>query len=385
MERCSFFDKFIEQCSILWNDGDAVVTRSEEIGLKILVINPGGTSTKIAVFENEAQLFKANIPHTAEDLQSFPHVFDQFGFRKQLILDELEKAGFSLDELAAVSGRGGLMNPIPGGTYTVNDQMVEDMRNAVHGEHPSNLGSVLAREIGDALGIPSFVVDPVSVDELMPKARISGIVDLERPSWFHALNHKAVARWTADRMGKRYEDCNLIIAHLGSGNSIVVHKNGRMIDGSGGRTNGPFSPERSGGLPTYPLVELCYSGNYTHEEMVTKLSSTGGMYDYLGTKDAQEAERRMEAGDEKARLIYEAYVYAIAKEICSYAAALDGKVDRIVLTGGIAHSDYVVREVSRMTAFLAPMEVVAGEFEMEALALGALRVLRGEEQPLTYH
>ena len=177
----------------------------------------------------------------------------------------------------------------------------------------------------------------------------------------------------------------MIIAHLGSGNSIVVHKNGRMIDGSGGRTNGPFSPERSGGLPTYPLVELCYSGNYTHEEMVTKLSSTGGMYDYLGTKDAQEAERRMEAGDEKARLIYEAYVYAIAKEICSYAAALDGKVDRIVLTGGIAHSDYVVREVSRMTAFLAPMEVVAGEFEMEALALGALRVLRGEEQPLTYH
>lgn len=352
--------------------------------MKILVINPGGTSTKIAVFEDEKQLFKANITHTAEDLKSFHRVFDQFAYRKELVLKEVTEQGIRLEELSAVAGRGGLMEPIPGGTYAVNDRMVEDMRNAVHGEHPSNLGAVLAREIGDELGIPSFVVDPVSVDELMPMARISGISDLERPSWFHALNHKAVARWAAERMGKPYEECDLIVAHLGSGNSIVAHKHGRMIDGSGGRTNGPFSPERSGGLPTYPLVELCYSGMYTHEEMVAKLSSVGGMYDYLGTKDAQEVERRMEAGDEKAKLVYEAYVYAIAKEICSYAAAFEGKVDRIVLTGGIAHSDYVVSEVGRMTAFLAPMEVVAGEFEMEALALGALRVLRGEEAALSY-
>ena len=352
--------------------------------MKILVINPGGTSTKIAVFEDEKQLFKANITHTAEDLKSFHRVFDQFAYRKELVLKEVTEQGIRLEELSAVAGRGGLMEPIPGGTYAVNDRMVEDMRSAVHGEHPSNLGAVLAREIGDELGIPSFVVDPVSVDELMPMARISGISDLERPSWFHALNHKAVARWAAERVGKPYEECDLIVAHLGSGNSIVAHKHGRMIDGSGGRTNGPFSPERSGGLPTYPLVELCYSGMYTHEEMVAKLSSVGGMYDYLGTKDAQEVERRMEAGDEKAKLVYEAYVYAIAKEICSYAAAFEGKVDRIVLTGGIAHSDYVVSEVGRMTAFLAPMEVVAGEFEMEALALGALRVLRGEEAALSY-
>ena len=352
--------------------------------MKILVINPGGTSTKIAVFEDEKQLFKANITHTAEDLKSFHRVFDQFAYRKELVLKEVTEQGIRLEELSAVAGRGGLMEPIPGGTYAVNDRMVEDMRNAVHGEHPSNLGAVLAREIGDELGSPSFVVDPVSVDELMPMARISGISDLERPSWFHALNHKAVARWAAERMGKPYEECDLIVAHLGSGNSIVAHKHGRMIDGSGGRTNGPFSPERSGGLPTYPLVELCYSGMYTHEEMVAKLSSVGGMYDYLGTKDAQEVERRIKAGDEKAKLVYEAYVYAIAKEICSYAAAFEGKVDRIVLTGGIAHSDYVVSEVGRMTAFLAPMEVVAGEFEMEALALGALRVLRGEEAALSY-
>ena len=352
--------------------------------MKILVINPGGTSTKIAVFEDSQELFKANVTHTAEDLKAFPRVFDQFGYRKDLILDAVTSAGFALADLAAVAGRGGLMNPIEGGTYTVNDRMVEDMRNAVHGEHPANLGSVLAKHIGDELGIPAFVVDPVSVDELMPIARVSGISDLERPSWFHALNHKAVARWAAERIGKQYEDCNLIIAHLGSGNSIVAHSKGRMVDGSGGRTNGPFSPERSGGLPTYPLVELCYSGKYTHDEMVAKLSSVGGMYDYLGTKDAQEVEKRMEAGDEKARLVYEAYVYAIAKEICSYAPVFAGRVDRIVLTGGIAHSRYVVDEVSRMTGFLAPMEVVAGEFEMEALAAGITRVLRGEEQARVY-
>lgn len=176
------------------------------------------------------------------------------------------------------------MNPIPGGTYRVNERMLEDLEHAVHGEHPSNLGAALARSIGDQIGVPSFVVDPVSVDELMPKARISGISDLERPSWFHALNHKAVARWAAERIGKKYEESSLIIAHLGSGNSVVAHKNGQMIDGSGGRTNGPFSPERSGGLPTYPLVELCYSGKYTREEMVAKISSTGGMYDYLAQK-----------------------------------------------------------------------------------------------------
>jgi len=193
-----------------------------------------------------------------------------------------------------------------------------------------------------------------------------------------------VARWAAERIGKKYEESSLIIAHLGSGNSVVAHKNGQMIDGSGGRTNGPFSPERSGGLPTYPLVELCYSGKYTREEMVAKISSTGGMYDYLGTKDAGEVERRMGLGDETAKLVYEAFVYMVAKEICSYAAVFEGKVDCIVLTGGIAHSRYVTDEIRRMAGFLAPVEVVAGEFEMTALALGALRVLKGEEEPREY-
>ena len=352
--------------------------------MKILVINPGGTSTKTAVFEDENLLFKTNITHSAEDLLPFASVYDQLPCRKEMILEAVRDAGFSVESFSCVVGRGGLMDPIPGGTYAVNDRMLADMRAAPHGEHPSNLGSVLARAIGDEIGAPSFVVDPVSVDELMDVARITGISDLSWASWFHALNHKAVARWAAERIGKPYEDCNLIIAHLGSGNSIVAHKNGRMVDGCGGRSNGPFSPERCGALPAYPLAKLCFSGKYTEKELVAKLSSVGGMYDYLGTKDAQEVERRIAEGDEKASLIYRAYVYQIAKEICSFAAVFEGQIDRIVLTGGIAHSDYVCGEIGRMTSFLAPMEIVAGEFEMEALCLGALRVLRGEEEAKVY-
>ncbi len=352
--------------------------------MKLLIINPGGTSTKIAVYNDEEEIFKKSIPHTAEELKPFPHVFDEYEYRKKLILGAVEEAGIDLKEIGCVAGRGGLMRPVVGGTYRVNEKMVDDLRNAVEGEHASNLGAPLAKGIGDALGVPSFVVDPVSVDEMMPKARIAGIKDLERPSWFHALNHKAVARFTAEKLGKRYEECNFIVAHLGSGISIVAHDHGKMVDGSGGRTNGPFSPERSGGLPTYPLIELCYSGKYTHQEMVSKVSSIGGMYDYLGTKDMQEIEDRMNGGDEEAALIMQAFTYFTAREITSYVPAFSGPVDRIIMTGGIAHSSYVVDEVTRMTASVAPVEVVAGEFEMKALALGSLRVLRGEEEAREY-
>lgn len=352
--------------------------------MKLLIINPGGTSTKIAVFEDENEVFKKSIPHTAEELAPFPHVFDEYEYRKELIVKTVREEGYQLEDFDCVAGRGGLMHPIPGGTYRVNDKMVEDLKNAVEGEHASNLGAVLAKSIGDMIGVPSFVVDPVSVDEMMPKARIAGISDLERPSWFHALNHKAVSRFVAEKIGKKYEDCCFIVAHLGSGISIVAHNHGKMVDGSGGRTNGPFSPERSGGLPTYPLIELCYSGKYTHEEMVSKVSSIGGMYDYLGTKDLIEIEKRIESGDEKAKLIYDAFIYFVAREIASYIPALDDKVDRIIITGGIAHSKYVTEEVARMNKSIAPTEVVAGEFEMVALALGSLRVLRGEEEAKVY-
>lgn len=352
--------------------------------MKLLIINPGGASTKIAVYEDEQESFKASISHTAEDLKDYPHVFDQYAYRRGLIVNEVEKAGYRISEFDCFVGRGGLMRSIPGGTYTVNEQMIEDLKNAVAGEHASNLGAVIAKDLGDEYGKPSYVVDPVAVDEMMEKAGISGITDLERPSWFHALNQKAVARWVAEKYGKKYADMNMIVAHLGSGNSIVAHKNGLMVDGTSGRTNGAFSPERCGGLPTYPLIELCYSGKYTHEEMVHKISGLSGFYDYLGTKDAQEIEERISRGDEKARLVYDAYTYAVAKEICSLAAVFEGNVDCIVLTGGISHSSYVTDAVRQMTSFLAPVEVVAGEFEMTALALGALRVLRGEEESKVY-
>ena len=301
-----------------------------------------------------------------------------------MIIRELSQAGYALDSFGCVVGRGGLMLPIPGGTYTVNDRMVDDLHNAVNGEHASNLGAVIARNIGDEIGVPSFVVDPVAVDEMIDIARITGISDLTKKSWFHALNHKAVARKTAESMGGRYEDYNFIVAHLGSGISIVAHEKGRMIDGSGGRTDGPFSPERSGGLLAYQLIELCYSGKYTREEMVRKVSSAAGMYDYLGTKDMREVEEMVANGDEKARLIFNAFIYQVAKEISLYGASLKGNVDRIILTGGIAYSQKVTDLVTEYVSYLAPVEIIPGEMEMEALALGALRVLNGEETAKEY-
>ena len=345
----------------------------------LLVINPGGTSTKVAVYEDKKEVLKKNITHTGEDLKQFPHVFDEYEYRKNMIVDVLKEEGFSLDQFDCVVGRA-----IPGGTYRVNDRMVEDLKNAINGEHASNLGAVIARNIGDEIGVPSFVVDPVSVDEMIPEARITGISDLEKFSWFHALNHKAVSRKVAEDMGGKYEDFNFIVAHLGSGISIVAHEKGKMIDGSGGRTDGPFSPERSGGLLAYQLIELCYSGKYTREQMVRKVSAEGGMYDYLGTKDAREVEERAANGDEKAKLILDAFIYQVAKEIALYGASLKGKVDRVIFTGGIAYSEKIVHDVYEKVAYLAPKAVVPGEMEMEALALGALRVLSGEEEAKEY-
>ncbi len=352
--------------------------------MRILVINPGGTSTKISVFDDKKEVFKKNISHTQEDLNDYKRVFDQYEYRKKLIIDTLDENGFSLSSFDCVVGRGGLMKPIEGGTYTVNDRMIEDLRNAINGEHASNLGAVLAKNIGDEIGVPSFVVDPVSVDEFEDISRITGISDIEKASWLHSLNHKAVCRKVAEEMGGKYQDYNFIVAHLGSGISIVPHYKGRMIDGSGGRSDGPFSPERSGGLLAYPLIKLCYSGKYTEEEMVNKVSNIGGMYDYLGTKDMIEIEERIENGDSKAKLIMDAFIYQVAKEISMYGASLYGEVDRIILTGGIAHSKLVTSKVIERVSYLAPVEIIPGEMEMEALALGALRVLKGEEEAKIY-
>lgn len=352
--------------------------------MKILVINPGGTSTKIAVFENDKEIFKENLNHTAEDLAPFPSVFDQFDYRQNLISETLAKAGQPLSSFQAVAGRGGLLREITGGVYPVNQAMLDDLKNAVRGEHPSNLGAAIAKSLADQVGLPAFVVDPVSVDEFDDISKISGLSDLERPCWMHALNHKAVGRLAARRMGGRYEDFNFIIAHLGSGISIAAHKRGRMIDGSGGRSNGPFSPERCGDLPAYPLIQLCYSGKYSHREMVDKVSAQSGFFDYLGTKDIKEAEQRAEGGDARARLILDAFIHQIAKEISAYGACFDGRVDRIILTGGISFSELITASVRKKVEYLAPVEIVAGEMEMEALALGARRVLDGEEEAKVY-
>ncbi len=352
--------------------------------MKILVINPGGTSTKIAVFEKTKEIFSTSIIHSAEDLKIFSSVFAEFPYRLSVIKQVLLEQNLKLEDFEAFVGRGGLMRPISGGTYTISDGMIRDLENKVHGEHASNLGAVLAKHLGDAIGRPSFVVDPVSVDEFLEISRISGLSDIERPSWLHSLNQKAVCRRVAEKMGGIYTDYNFIVAHLGSGISVVAHQKGRMIDGSGGRSNGPFSPERSGGLPTYPLIELCYSGKYTHEEMVRKVSFTGGMYDYVGTKDVSEIEQKSKNGDTKARLVLDAFQYRVCCEIAMYGATLCGDVDRIILTGGIAHSALLQDEVKRRVGYLAPIEIIPGEMEMEALALGALRVLTGQEAAKNY-
>lgn len=353
--------------------------------MKILVINPGGTSTKISVFEDEQEVLKTNITHTQDELKNFSNVFEQFGYRKNLIFKTLSENQFPIESFDCIVGRGGLMKAIEGGTYSVNDKMIEDMKNAINGEHPSNLGSVIAKDIGDQLGVPSFVVDPVSVDEFDDVSRVTGISDIEKASWMHALNQKAVCRKTAEEMGGKYNDYNFIVAHLGSGISIAAHKKGRMIDGSGGRSDGPFSPERSGGLPTYALIQLCYSGKYTYKEMVNKVSNIGGMYDYLGTKDLVEVENRVSNGDDKAKLILNAFIYKVAKEIAMYGASLYGEVDKIILTGGISYSKLITEEVIKRVSYLAPVKIIPGEMEMEALALGALRVLNNIEKAKIYN
>ncbi len=352
--------------------------------MKILAINPGGTSTKIAVFSNQEELLNVNVKHTEAEVHRHSTVIKQLPLRKQAILDTLDQYGLPITELAAVVGRGGLLRPVPGGTYIVNQRMIEDLRNAVNGEHPSNLGPVLARDIADPLGIPSFIVDPVSVDEFDDVARISGLSDIERPSWLHALNQKAVCREVAEGLDGNYRDFNFIVAHLGSGISIAAHRQGRMVDGSGGRTNGPFSPERCGSLPAYPLVQLCFSGTYTHDQLVQKISTHAGMFDYLSTKNMIEIEQLYIAGNARAVLVLDAFIYQICKEIGGYAAVLSGAVDRIIITGGIAYSELIVRMIQDKMGWLAKIEIVPGEKEMQALSAGALRVLSGAEDPAVY-
>ncbi len=354
---------------------------------KILTINPGSTSTKIAVYENETELFETTLRHTPEELAPFEGkpIMDQYDFRRQMILDCLKSENFDINDLNAAVGRGGLLNPIEGGTYAVNDKMIEDLKNAGMGEHASNMGALLAKEIGKDVGIPSFIVDPVVVDELQEIARISGMEDNPRMSIFHALNQKAVARSAAKDLGKKYDELNLIVAHMGGGVSVGAHEKGRVVDVNNALDgDGPLSPERSGGVPVGKIVKMCFSGDYTLEQMKKKIKGEGGLKDYLGTTDGREVSDMVHKGDKKAELVYKALAYQVAKEMGACAAVLKGKVDAIILTGGLAYDKELVEWITEYVGFIAKVMVFPGEDEMLALAQGGLRILNGEETPKEY-
>ncbi len=355
------------------------------MAFNILVINPGSTSTKIALFEDENEVFSVNIPHSTEELSKFKRITDQYEFRKKLILDELAKRNVDLSTLSAVVGRGGLLKPIPSGTYRVNEKMLEDLRIGVQGEHASNLGGIIADAIARPLDIPAFIVDPVVVDEMEPIAKISGLPQIERRSIFHALNQKCVARLAANELGKKYVEVNLIVVHLGGGISVGAHRKGKVVDVNNALNgDGPFAPERAGGLPVWDAMQLALSGKYTKDELKKMLAGKGGMVAYLGTNDMREVNKRIAEGDEKAKLIKEAMAYQVAKEIGANAAVLEGKVDAIVISGGLAYDDDFVDMIKKRVEFIARVMVYPGGDEMKALALGALRVLKGEEEAKEY-
>lgn len=352
---------------------------------RILVLNPGSTSTKIGVFDNERAVFERNIRHDREKLQMYPNIIDQFEFRKQTILEILDEESINISKIDAVCGRGGLLRPIEGGTYIVNELMLEDLKNGFAGQHASNLGGIIAFEIAAGLNIPAYIVDPVVVDEMEEIAKISGLPAIERRSIFHALNQKAVARRVASDFNKKYEDMNIIVTHMGGGITIGVHRMGRVIDVNNGlHGDGPFSPERAGSLPTGDLVSMCYSGEYFRDEMMKKLIGQGGLVAYLGTNDAIKVEEMVEEGDQKAILIYSAMAYQIAKEIGAASAVLKGNVDAIVLTGSLAYGKKIVRDIATYVDWIADVLIYPGENELQALAEGALRVLRNEEEAKNY-
>jgi butyrate kinase len=347
---------------------------------RILTINPGSTSTKIAVYEGEKAILQSTLRHTIEELKIFPSIVDQFSFRKDLILDALKQANIDIHSIDMVVGRGGLVHPIESGIYEVNDEMAADLHQGVMGEHASNLGGLIARDIvKDLHNVKAYIADPVVVDELQDVARISGHPQFERVSIFHALNQKAIARCYAKEVGKCYEDLNLIVAHLGGGISVGAHKKGRVVDVNNALNgDGPFSPERSGGLPAWQLAEFCLNGKTDAKTVSKMITGNGGFVAYFGTNNARDIEQAAEKGDTKAALIQEAMFYQISKEIASLSAVFEGKVDAILVTGGIAYNPYAVEYIKKHTEFIAPVHVYPGEDEMWALASNGLMVLNEE-------
>jgi butyrate kinase len=347
---------------------------------KILAINPGSTSTKIAVYRNAKSVFLKTIRHNNDELCRYPRIADQFEFRKEIILKELCEAEIEINKISAVVGRGGLIKPIESGVYSVNERMKEDLKNSIRGEHASNLGALIADDIARSLpSAKAFIADPVVVDEMQEVARLSGHPRFERVSIFHALNQKAISRQYAKSLDKKYEELNLIVAHLGGGISVGAHSMGKVIDVNNALDGeGPFSPERSGTVPAGQLAQLCFSGEVTLEEVMKMLNGQGGLVAHAGTNDAYEIEMKAKAGDKKIQQIQDAMSYNIAKYIGQMAVVLKGRVDGIILTGGIAHNPYLVDYIKDMVGFIAPVAVYPGEDEMQALAMNALMALRGD-------
>ena len=352
---------------------------------KVFAINPGSTSTKIAMFEGDKEVFSKNVSHDAEKLKEFKEISDQFDYRKETILKELAEAGQTLEGVDAFSARGGGLVNIEGGVYQVGEKLLEHARVGYTVKHPASLGAQLADAFAKEYGGVAFVVNPPDVDEFTDVARVTGLKGIYRESRIHALNQKEIGIRYAAKLGKKYEDLNLIICHIGGGISVTAHNHGKMVDSNDiANGDGPMAPTRCGQLPVKDVVTMCFSGKYTEKEMREKITKTGGLVDHLGTSDAREVAEMIKNGNQYAKLIYDAMIYEIGKTAGSMAAVLCGKVDGIIFTGGISHDKYVVEKLTKMLGFIAPITVMAGEFEMEALAAGAIRVLSGKEEAKIY-
>lgn len=354
------------------------------MGFKILAINPGSTSTKVALYDEERPSLDLTLRHTAEQIARYANIIDQLDWRREMILTALSEHGFDIMQLSAVIGRGGLVRPIPAGVYEVNEAMRRDLTNATM-EHASNLGGLLAAEIAAMAGVKAYIADPVVVDEMEDVARLSGHPDCPRRSIFHALNQKATARLHCDRIGIVYEKANLVVAHLGGGISVAAHKQGRVVDVNNALDgDGPFAPDRAGSIPSSELIKVCFSGQYTKEELLKFISSKGGLVAYLGTNSVIQVMERIAQGDQRAKKVLDAMCYNIVKQIGAMAAALSGSVQTIVLTGGITYNEPVVEYIRERCSFIAPIAVYPGENELEALVTNALVVLRGVITPKVY-
>jgi len=352
---------------------------------KILIINPGSTSTKVGLYQSGEMLVNSSVSHSAEELKAFKTIWEQYDFRKEAVHGVLADNKVAITDIDAIACRGGNVRPIPGGIYAICPRMIKDMKSGIYGKHPTNVGGLVAFDLGKEFDIPVFTLDPPMTDEMCTSARYSGIPQIERQSSFHALNQKATARKISTELGENYDQINMIVVHVGGGISVGAHRKGRIIDVNNALDgDGPFSPERAGSLPAGDLVKLCFSGQYSQEQITRLLTGGGGLMAYLGTTDGIEIEKRIAAGDQQAAAVFEAMAYGVAKEVGACAAVLEGAVDAIALTGSLVYSKTLMASLRKKIVFLAPIYLNPGENEMQALAEGVMRYLNQEESLATY-